>query len=74
MQIPELQWVNTKLGNIKNAMQDTYHQASAKHLPRYLGELWYRFNRRFKLAAMIPPGLDGLQYIHRPAAPAPYIG
>jgi hypothetical protein len=34
-------------------MRGTYHQASDKHLPRHLGELCYRFNRRFDLAAML---------------------
>jgi hypothetical protein len=39
MEMPEFQWLNTVLGNVKNAMQGTYHQASAKHLPRDLGDL-----------------------------------
>ena len=42
------------LGNVKNAMRGTYHQASGKRLPRYRGEFSYRFNRRFDLAAMLP--------------------
>ena len=46
-------WVDTMLGNVKNAMQGTYHAIRAKHLPRYLAEFTYRFNRRFNLAAMI---------------------
>jgi hypothetical protein len=54
MEMPEFQWLNTVLGNVKNAMQGTYHHASAQHLPRYLGEFCYRFNRRFDLAAMLP--------------------
>lgn len=54
MQLPEFHWVNTVLGNVKNAMTGTYHHASGKHLPRYLGEFCFRFNRRFKLAAMLP--------------------
>lgn len=46
-------WVDTMLGNIKNAMQGTYHGIGAKHLPRYLAEFSYRFNRRFNLAGMV---------------------
>ena len=54
MAIPEFQWLNTVLGNVKNSLHGSYHQASGKHLPRYLGEFCYRFNRRFDLAAMLP--------------------
>lgn len=38
MQIPEFQWLNTVLGNVKNSLHGSYHHASGKHLPRYLGE------------------------------------
>ncbi|MBM9614084.1 transposase [Desulfobulbus rhabdoformis] len=41
------------LGNIKNALRGTYHPLSDRHLPRYLAEFCYRFNRRFRLAAMV---------------------
>lgn len=54
MKIPELSWVNTLIGNVKNALTGTYHAIRAKHLPRYLAEFSYRFNRRFKLEEMIP--------------------
>lgn len=47
-------WVNTMIGNVKNALTGVYHAVSAKHLPRYLGEFCYRFNRRFKLENMLP--------------------
>jgi hypothetical protein len=53
MAIPEFQWLNTVLGNVKNSLPGSYHQLSGKHLPRYLGEFCYRFNRRFDLAAML---------------------
>jgi transposase-like protein len=46
-------WVNTVLGNVKTAMQGTYHAVRPKHLPRYLAEFEYRFNRRFKLEALV---------------------
>lgn len=48
-----LVWVDTMLGNVKNALQGTYHAIRAKHLPRYLAEFTYRFNRRFDLASMV---------------------
>jgi transposase-like protein len=48
-----LVWVDTVLGNVKNAMHGTYHAVRAKHLPRYLAEFAYRFNRRFDLAGML---------------------
>jgi ribosomal protein L37AE/L43A len=46
-------WVDTMLGNVKNAMHGTYHAIRPKHLPRYLAEFSYRFNRRFDLAGMV---------------------
>lgn len=48
-----LQWVDTMLGNVKNSIHGTYHAIHAKHLPRYLAEFSYRFNRRFDLAGML---------------------
>jgi transposase-like protein len=47
-------WVNTALGNIKSAITGTYRAIRAKHVPRYLAEFAYRFNRRYDLPAMIP--------------------
>ena len=51
---PAFKWVNTTLGNIKNAVIGTYRAVQNKHLPRYLAEFEYRFNRRHDLAAMMP--------------------
>lgn len=48
-----LTWVDTMLGNVKNAIHGTYHAIAAKHLPRYLAEFSYRFNRRYDLAGML---------------------
>lgn len=46
-------WVNTVLGNLKNAITGTYHAFDfEKYAHRYLGEYQYRFNRRFDLAGM----------------------
>ncbi len=48
-------WVNTLLGNIKSSIQGTYHGFKFdKYAARYLGELQYRFNRRFDLPRMVP--------------------
>lgn len=47
-------WVNTMIGNVKNSILGTYHAIRHKHLPRYLAEFSYRFNRRFQLESMLP--------------------
>ncbi len=47
---PIFWWVNTMLGNVKNALHGTYHALCPKYLQRYLSEFCYRFNRRFDLA------------------------
>lgn len=47
-------WVNTILGNLKNAINGTYHAFDfEKYSHRYLGEYQYRFNRRFDLATLL---------------------
>jgi hypothetical protein len=47
-------WINTVLGNLKNAITGTYHAFDfEKYAHRYLGEFQYRFNRRFNLAGML---------------------
>src|ERR1700685_1693134 len=51
---PAFKWVNTALGNIKAAITGTYRAINSKHVPRYLAEFEYRFNRRYDLATMIP--------------------
>ena len=60
-------WVNTMIGNVKNAIHGTYHAVSKKHLPRYLAEFCYRFNRRFRLDAMV----DRLIYVALRTPPMP---
>lgn len=50
----EFTWVNTMIGNVKNAIRGAYHAINHKHLPRYLAEFCYRFNRRFDLEGMLP--------------------
>ena len=51
---PAFKWVNTALGNIKTAITGTYRAIRQKHIPRYLAEFEYRFNRRYDLATMMP--------------------
>lgn len=60
-------WINTMIGNIKNAIHGTYHAISQKHLPRYLAEFCYRFNRRFQLHEMI----DRLAFVALRTPPMP---
>ena len=45
--------IHTLFNNIKAWRVGTHHGVSAKHLPRYLREWFYRFNRR-----NLPDGLD----------------
>jgi len=67
-QHPELRWVNTILGNIKRSLHGSYHHVSSKHLPRYLAEFSYRFNRRCSLHEMFPR----LAYVALRTPPMPY--
>lgn len=54
VEVLAFRWINTTLGNIKNALHGTYHAMRPKHLPRYLAEFEYRFNRRFHLENLVP--------------------
>ena len=65
---PQFKWVNTVLGNIKAAMAGTYRAVRAKHVPRYLAEFEYRFNRRYQLETMI----GRLAYVSLRTPPMPY--
>jgi transposase-like protein len=51
---PAFKWANTLLGNLKTSLAGTFHAIRDKHVPRYLAQFQYRFNRRYDLAAMIP--------------------
>jgi hypothetical protein len=47
-------WINTILGNLKTAIAGTYHAFDfKKYGHRYLGEVQYKFNRRFDLSIML---------------------
>ena len=51
--MPEFQWVNTVLGNLKTSLSGCYHAfAYRKYAARYLGAFAYRFNRRFNLKTL----------------------
>ncbi|WP_319548644.1 IS1595 family transposase [Desulfogranum marinum] len=60
-------WVNIMIGSVKNALHGTYHHVSPSHLPRYLAEFCYRFNRRFELHTMV----DRLAYVAMRTPPMP---
>jgi hypothetical protein len=52
--LPQLKAVNTYLGNLKRALDGTYHAFDfAKYAHRYLAEAQYRFNRRFNLCSIL---------------------
>ena len=67
VQNPAFKWANTLLGNLKNRECRNFrvpampvgpcqsgHASREKHVPRYLAQFQYRFNRRSKLGDMIP--------------------
>lgn len=43
-----LPWVHRVFGNLKTWLRGTFHGVSGKHLPRYLDEFTYRFDRRWR--------------------------
>jgi hypothetical protein len=53
VELPEFKWVNTIIGNVKNALHGTFHAISKKHFPRYLAEFCYRWNQRYNLEQMV---------------------
>lgn len=51
--LPLFQWLNTILGNVKTGLSGTYHAFKfGKYGNRYMGEIAYRFNRRFHLQSL----------------------
>jgi len=51
--LPEFQWINTVLGNLKTSLSGSYHAfAFRKYAARYLAAFSYRFNRRFDLRTL----------------------
>ena len=54
-----VRWVNVVLSNLKRALDGTYHVfCFFKYAHRYLGEAAWRFNRRFRLEALVPRLLE----------------
>lgn len=51
---PAFRWVNTILGNLKGNILGVCRAIRLKHLPRYLAEFQYRFNRRYDLTTILP--------------------
>ena len=59
--LPEFASVNILLGNLKTAITGTYHAFKfAKYAPRYLAEFQFRFNRRYRMHAMLPRMLHAI--------------
>jgi hypothetical protein len=51
--VPEFQWINTVLGNLKTSLSGCYHAFDFRHYAaRYLAAFTYRFNRRFDLRTL----------------------
>jgi hypothetical protein len=42
-----LPWMQNLIANVKGNIRGVHHGVSQKHLPRYLAEFCYHFNRRF---------------------------
>lgn len=54
VKLPQFRAVNTLLGKLQTALSGTYHSFNfAKYGHRYLGEVQYRFNRRFDLSTIL---------------------
>jgi len=53
VKIGAFRWINTVLGNVKNALTGTYHVIRKQHASRYLAEFECRFNRRYDLPHML---------------------
>ena len=47
------QGLKAVIGYVKNAIHGTYHAIITKHLPYYLVEFWYRFNRLSVLHTLV---------------------
>ncbi|WP_412731095.1 transposase [Dyella aluminiiresistens] len=52
---PIFWWVNTLLGNVKNALLGTYRALCPTHLQRYLSVFCYRFDRAALVPRLIAP-------------------
>lgn len=53
-ELPELNWINTVLGNVKTSLAGAYHGFKfGKSAARYLAAVAYCFNRRFRLDRLL---------------------
>jgi hypothetical protein len=53
-ELPQFQWVNTILGNLKTTLHGAFHSLGwAKHADSHLAAFAYRFNRRFDLRDLL---------------------
>ncbi len=68
---PRLSWVNTLLGNVKRAIDGTYHAGEACYAGRHLAAFAYHFNRRYQLADLVPRLVLRCCAHPAPARPAP---
>jgi len=72
-ELPEFQWIDTVLGNLKTSLRGSCHAFGfRKYAARYLAAFTYRFNRRFDLgtlhtrllvaavACATPPAIDSV--------------
>ena len=51
--MPEFEWINTVLGNLKSSFSGRYHSfAFRKYAARYLASFAYRLTRRFDLRTL----------------------
>jgi transposase-like protein len=64
----DLPWVHRIFGNLKTWLRGTFHGVSGKHLPRYLAEFVYRFDRRWREGELF--GFVLLRAVH--GEPLPY--
>jgi transposase-like protein len=52
--LPQFQWVNTILGNLKTTLHGAFHSLGwSKHADSHLAAFAYRFNRRFDLRDLL---------------------
>ncbi|CAD5372018.1 hypothetical protein RA210_U20001 [Rubrivivax sp. A210] len=59
--LPDFKWLNTVLGNFKTALAGTYHAFKfGQYASRYLAEVQFRFNRRYRMDRMLPRILRAL--------------
>ena len=65
---PLFKWVNTGLGNIKNAILGTCRSCDPQHADRYPAAFEWRFNRRFDLVKNV----ERLARVALDTAPVPY--